>query len=524
MELKSKKMKPPDDRVQLNKSPTGIDGFDEITAGGLPSGRPTLVCGSAGCGKTLFSMEFLVRGATEYDEPGVFIAFEETASDLTENVRSLGFDLDDLIAQKKLDIDFIQLVRHEIDEAGDYDLEGLFVRLAHAIDRIGAKHVVLDTLETLFSGLDNQAILRSELRRLFRWLKDKGVTAVITAERGDGMLTRQGLEEYVSDCVILLDHRVIEQVSTRRLRVVKYRGTTHGTNEYPFLIDEDGFNVLPITSLGLQHDVGNERISSGIAGLDEMLEGQGYFRGSSILVSGTAGSGKTSVATHLANATCSRGEKTLYFAFEESPGQILRNGKSIGIDLKPWVERGLLQFQAIRSTFHGLEMHLLTFHKLVKKLRPSVVIIDPISSMNSGGGQRDATDMVTRLVDFLKVMQITAFLTTLTSSDSSLMKTNIDISSLVDTWLLLRDMEAGGERNRVMYILKSRGMSHSNQLREFSMTADGIRLRDVYLGPEGVLTGSLRELPKKHVKMRHVSAPNKKLTLGDGSYHANVRY
>ncbi len=477
----------------LPKVPTGIQGLDEITGGGLPRGRPTLICGSAGCGKTLLAMEFLVRGAMQHNERGVFMAFEETAQELAQNVRSLGFDLDDLIAQKKLVVDFVRVERHEIEETGDYDLEGLFVRLGHAIDTIGAKRVVLDTIETLFSGLSNQGILRAELRRLFRWLKDRGVTAVITGERGEGTLTRHGLEEYVSDCVILLDHRVIDQVSTRRVRIVKYRGTTHGTNEYPFLIDEDGISVLPITSLGLQHDVTDERISTGIARLDAMLGGEGYFRGSTVLVSGTAGSGKTSLAAHFAHAACGRGEKCLYFAFEESPGQIVRNMRSIGLDLEPWVKKDVLRFHALRSTLHGLEMHLASFQKLIQEFQPEVVIVDPVGSLIQAGSRKDATAMLTRLTDFLKAQRITAFFTNLTSGDASPEKTEVDISSLVDTWLLLRDIELGGERTRAMYVLKSRGMAHSNQIREFLLTDRGIDLKDVYLGPEGVLAGSARE-------------------------------
>ncbi|MPZ45246.1 MAG: circadian clock protein KaiC [Betaproteobacteria bacterium] len=477
----------------LAKTATGIPGLDEITGGGLPRGRPTLVCGSAGCGKTLLAMEFLVRGATQYGEPGVFMAFEENAEELTQNVRSLGFDLEELGKKNKLLIDFVRIERSEIEETGDYDLEGLFVRLGHAIDSIGAKRVVLDTIETLFSGLSNAGVLRAELRRLFRWLKDKGVTAVVTGERGEGQLTRHGLEEYISDCVILLDHRVIDQVSTRRLRVVKYRGTTHGTNEYPFLIDEDGISVLPITSLRLQHAVSDERISSGIPRLDTMLGGHGYYRGSTVLVSGTAGSGKSSLAAHFAHAACERGERCLYFAFEESPGQIIRNMRSIGLDLEPWVKKGLLHFHAMRSTLYGLEMHLATFHKLIKELSPQVVILDPIGSLIQAGSRKDATAMLTRLIDFLKVEGITAFVTHLTSGGEALESTDVEISSIVDTWLLLRDIELGGERNRAMYILKSRGMAHSNQIREFLLTDKGIDLLDVYLGPEGVLIGSMRQ-------------------------------
>ena len=477
----------------LSKAPTGIAGLDEITGGGFPRGRPTLVCGSAGCGKTLLAMEFLVRGVTQFGEPGVFMAFEETSEELTQNVRSLGFDLDDLAEQKKLAVDFVRVERNEIAETGEYDLEGLFVRLGYAIDSVGAKRVVLDTIETLFGGLSNFAIVRGELRRLFRWLKDKGVTAVITGESGDGTLTRHGLEEYVSDCVIHLDHRVTEQVSTRRLRIVKYRGTTHGTNEYPFLIDEDGISVLPVTSLGLQHEVSAERVSSGVPRLDTMLGGEGYFRGSTVLVSGTAGSGKTSLAAHFAAAACQRGERCLHLTFEESPGQLLRNMRSIGIDLEPWVKKGLLQFHSSRASIHGLEMHLASIHKLVREFQPRVVIMDPVGSMVAAGTRRDATVMLTRLIDFLKLQEITALLTNLTSGDEALEKTDVEISSLVDTWLLLRDLELGGERNRVMYVLKSRGMAHSNQMREFLLTNRGVELQDVYIGAEGVLTGSARQ-------------------------------
>lgn len=477
---------------RLPKAPTGIQGLDEITDGGFPRGRPTLICGSAGCGKTLMAMEFLIRGATEYGEPGVFMAFEETSEELAQNVSSLGFDLDKLIADKQVVVDYVRVERNEIEETGDYDLEGLFVRLGYAIDTVGAKRVVLDTIEALFGGLSNQGILRAELRRLFRWLKDKGVTAVITGERGDGELTRHGLEEYVSDCVVFLDHRVIEQVSTRRIRIVKYRGTVHGTNEYPFLIDEDGISVLPITSLGLQHVVTDDRIPSGVTRLDAMLGGKGYFRASTILVSGTAGSGKSSLAAHFIDAACRRKEKCLYFAFEESPAQIVRNMRSIGIDLEPWVTKDLLRFRAMRSSMHGLEMHLATIHKIIRDYRPSVVVVDPVGSLLQVGSLKDTTAMLTRLTDFLKSEGITAFFTNLTAGDQALETSDVDISSLVDTWLLLRDIELGGERNRAMYVLKSRGMAHSNQIREFVLTNHGIDLLDVYLGPEGVLTGSAR--------------------------------
>jgi circadian clock protein KaiC len=479
-------------RGTLPKARTGISGLDEITLGGLPRGRPTLICGSAGCGKTLFGMEFLLRGAQEFGEPGVFIAFEETQKDLTENVRSLGFDLDKLIEQKKLAIDYIHVDPQEIHETGEYDLEGLFLRLGMAIEEVGAKRVVLDTIETLFAGFKNMALLRAELRRLFYWLKEKGVTAVITGERGEGALTRQGLEEYVSDCVILLDHRVHDQVSTRRLRIVKYRGTTHGTNEYPFLIDEDGISVLPVTEMGLDHAVSNERISSGVPRLDTMLGGQGYFRGSSILVSGTAGSGKTTLGASFANATCERGERCLYLAFEESRAQFARNMKSVGMDLDRWIKKGLLKHEASRPQLYGLEMHLAHFHKLVKEFDPQVVIIDPVSNFTSSGTQSDSQAMLMRLIDFLKARGTTAMLLSLTSGGDSLEKTEVGISSIIDTWILMRDIELGGERNRGIYVLKSRGMRHSNQIREFLITPQGIDLLDVYVGPEGVLTGSMR--------------------------------
>src|ERR1700733_11160314 len=482
----------PPARRSLPKAPTGIQGLDDVTGGGLPRGRPTLVCGSAGCGKTLFAMEFLVCGAMEYNEPGVFMAFEETGAELTQNVRSLGFDLDQLVKQKKMVLDFVRVERSEIDETGDYDLEGLFIRLNAAIDSIGAKRVVLDTIETLFSGLQNEGILRAELRRLFRWLKDKGVTAIITGERGDGTLTRRGLEEYVSDCVILLDHRVTDQVSTRRLRIVKYRGTAHGTNEYPFLIDEDGFSVLPVTSLGLQHKVSDERISSGVPRLDTMLGGEGFFRGTTILVSGTAGTGKTSLAAHVVDAACRRGERCLYFSFEESQGQLIRNMRSIGLNLEQWSKKNLLQFHSSRATFYGLEMHLAIIHKIVQEFQPRVVIIDPIGSLIQAGNRRDAHTMLIRLIDFLKQRQVTAFLTNLTSGGEALEKTDVEISSIVDTWLFMRDIELDGERNRALYVLKSRGMAHSNQLREFLLTERGVDLLNVYVGPEGVLTGSSR--------------------------------
>ena len=473
------------------KTPSGIRGLDEITFGGLPKGRPTLIAGGPGSGKTLMSMEFLVRGAVDYNEPGLFMAFEETAEELAQNVSSLGFDLNELIAEKKLLVDYVRVERSEIEETGEYDLEGLFVRLNYAIDSIGAKRVVLDTIESLFAGLGNEAILRAELRRLFRWLKDKGVTAIITAERGESTLTRYGLEEYVSDCVIVLDHRVQNQISTRRIRVVKYRGSVHGTNEYPFLIDEKGISILPITSLTLNYQISKDRVSSGIPRLDAMLEGKGFYKGSTILISGTAGTGKSSISASFANATCQRGERCLYFAFEESPNQIMRNMKSIGINLEPCVEKGLLKFHAVRSTFYGLETHLVQMQKLIEEYKPASVIVDPITNLIAAGEQNDVKSMLTRLIDYLKAKQITTVFTNLTHL-AGLESTESEVSSIMDTWILLRDIELGGERNRGIYILKSRGMAHSNQIREFLITSKGVDIIDVYTGSAGVLTGSAR--------------------------------
>ena len=456
------------------KCPTGIQGLDEVTSGGLPRGRPTLVCGGAGCGKTLLGMEFLVRGATQYNEPGVCVSFEETAKELANNMGSLGFDVNALISQKKLVIDYVHIERSLIEEAGEYDLEALFVRLGQAVDSIGAKRVVLDSIESLFASLSNEAILRSELRRLFRWLKDRKLTAVVTGERGEGGFTRHGLEEYISDCVILLDHRVTETVFTRRLRVVKYRGSTHGTNEYPFLIDQDGISVLPVTSADLKHAVSNERISTGIPALDNMLGGKGYFRGSSILISGTAGTGKTSVAAHFVDAACARGERCIIFSFEESADQVTRNMLSIGINLGRWIHKGLLQFHASRPTTFGLEMHLVKMHKILRNFDPSVVVVDPVTGLTDSGTQAETRSMLLRLIDFLKEKQITALMTTLTGGAAAPEQTEVNISSLVDTWLLLRDIESGGERNRGLYILKSRGAAHSNQIREFLLTDHGV--------------------------------------------------
>src|SRR5450432_201825 len=488
----------------LRKSRTGIRGLDEITGGGLPTGRPTLVCGGAGCGKTLLAMEFLVRGATEYGEPGVFMAFEETGEELTENVASLGFDLKALIAAKKLVLDYVYVDRNEFQETGEYDLEGLFIRLGYAIDCIKAKRVVLDTIEGLFGALPNQSIVRAELRRLFRFLKEKGVTVIMTGERGDGMLTRFGLEEYVSDCVISLDHRVVDQVTTRRIRVVKYRGTTHGTNEYPFLIEADGISIWPITSVQLEHTASTERIPTGIERLDTMLDGKGFYRGSSILLSGTAGTGKTSVAATFAEASCRRGERCLYFSFEESPSQIMRNMGTIGLDMQQWVKKERLQFHTVRPFYHGLEMHLARTIKFITEFAPKVVIIDQISGLDTTGTPLEIKSALMRLLDWLKVKGITVMLTDLTLG-GALERSDAAISPLVDTWVVLRDLETNGERNRGLHILKSRGMASSNQVREFMVTNNGIQLTDVYIGPSGMLTGSARVSQEARERAERVS-------------------
>jgi len=482
------------DPITLPKSPTGIAGLDEVTGGGLPTGRPTLVCGAAGCGKTMLGAEFLVHGATRFGEPGVLMMFEESASELIANTRSLGFDLEKLQKQKKIALDFVRVERSEIEETGEYDLEGLFIRLGHAIDSIKAKRVVLDTVEALFAGVPNQAILRSELRRLFRWLKEKGVTAVITGERGDSTFTRFGLEEYVADCVILLDHRIIDQVSTRRLRVVKYRGSSHGTNEYPFLIGPAGISVLPITSLTLQHVASSKRVSTGLPGLDKMLGGLGAYQGSSILVSGAPGTGKSSVAASFVNAACERGERALLFAYEESESQLLRNMRSIGFDLKRWISKGLLRIEATRPTLHGLEQHLVHMYDLVREFKPNVVAVDPISNLMSNGDETSLKLTLMRLIDFLKTQGTTAMFTSLTSDGgaSAIISSEVGVSSLMDSWLLLSNLAYNGERTRTLQVLKSRGMSHSNQVREFVMSDKGVSLVDVYLYGDQVLTGTAR--------------------------------
>ncbi len=475
----------------LAKLPSGIRGLDEITGGGLPKGRASLVCGGAGSGKTLFALTYLVEGALKYGEPGVFMCFEENEEELAANIASLGYDLDSLIASKKLSVDYVHVERSEIEETGEYDLEGLFVRLDYAIKSVGAKRVGLDTLEALFGGLSNAGVLRAELRRLFRWLKDQGVTSIITAERGEGALTRHGLEEYVSDCVIMLDQRVAEQVATRRLRVVKYRGAAHGTNEYPFLIDSDGISVLPVTSIELAHEVSKERISTGVAGLDEMLGGKGFWRGSSILVSGMAGTGKSTMAAHFVDGACRRGEKAVYFAFEESPHQIVRNMRSVGLDLQQWVDAGLLRFSASRPTFWGLEMHLARMHKEVEQFNPAVVVVDPIYNLSAVGSANEVRLMLLRLIDHLKSRQVSAMFTAI-DADNLKDVEHAGVSSLMDSWLLVQTIEGNGERNRGLYVIKARGIAHSNHIREFLLSDQGVQLRDVYLGEGEVLTGSAR--------------------------------
>ena len=463
---------------ELAKSPSGIQGLDEITNGGLPRGRPTLICGGAGSGKTLLAASFLLNGVVQFDEPGILMTFEETGEELASDLASLGYDLGKLVREGKLIVDYVRVERSEIEETGEYDLEGLFVRLEYAVSSIGAKRIVLDTIESLFAGLSNPGILRAELRRLFRWLKDKGLTAVLTGERGESGLTRQGLEEYVSDAVILLDHRVQEQVSTRRLRIVKYRGSHHGTNEYPFLIDREGLSVLPVTSLGLTHPAIAERVSTGVTRLDDMLSGRGYYRGSTVLLSGTAGTGKTSLAAHFVEAACQRGERCLYFLFEESPQQLMRNMRSIGINLQPWVDRGLLQFHADRPSRFGLETHLAAMQRAVRDFQPAVTVADPVTNLLTVGTQNDVRSMLTRVIDYIKSQGITGLFTSLTPGSKELEETDAGISSLMDTWVVLFINEDNRKRRRWLSVLKSRGMAHSNSVREFILTDHGLQVLD----------------------------------------------
>ena len=493
-------------QAPLPKTPTGIYGLDDITLGGLPKGRPTLITGGAGSGKTMIAMEFVVRGATEFGEPGVFVAFEETGADLVANFASRGYDLEKLQNEKKLQIEYIYIERSEIEETGEYDLEALFIRLGAAIDAIGAKRVVLDTVEVLFAGLSNTAILRAELRRLFRYLKDRGMTAIVTGERGsEATLTRYGLEEYVADCVIVLDHRMQDQIATRRLRVLKYRGSSHATNEFPFIISDSGVSVLPITTLGLQHGASSERVSTGIPALDEMMGGNGYYRGTSVFVTGSAGTGKTSIAAAFAEAACKRGEKSIYFAFEESAGQLIRNMRSIGMDLERWSRKGCLVFHATRPTQYGLETHLASMIRLIDDVNPSIVVLDPISNLMGAGDPGDAKLMLTRLIDYLKLRGMTSVFTSLTGGELYSENREIGISSLMDTWIHVRNLETNGERNRGLHVLKSRGMAHSNRIREFILTDRGIRLVEPYIGPEGLLAGTVRKIQQARDKEEAVA-------------------
>jgi circadian clock protein KaiC len=478
--------------LELPKSPTGITGFDEVSQGGLPTGRPTLVSGPPGAGKSLFALQFLVHGATVCAEPGVFLSFEGTRDKLASDVRGLGIDLDALEQDGRVLVD-AQSMAGQAVATGEFDLEALMVRMAFAVDKIGAKRVAIDSLESLFAAFSSRPdVVRSELLRLFSWLGDRGLTAVITGERAEDSLIRHGMEEFLSDCVVLLDHRVVDEVATRRLRILKYRGSTHGRNEYPFLIGPDGLEVLPITSLGLYQQVNSERLSTGIAGLDEMLGGLGVFRGSSVLVSGTSGTGKTTIGASFASAACQRGERVLFFSFEESQSEIMRNMASVSLDLAGWVDRGLLHFYCERPTTQGLEGHLATMQRQVERIAPTLVVIDPVSSLSRGTSKGDVSAMLTRQIHYLKSAGITAVMTSLTEGGNDLEHTELSISSLVDTWLLTITMQDSGERNRGLYVLKSRGMAHSNQIREFLLSSEGVSLVPVYMGPDGVLTGSAR--------------------------------
>jgi circadian clock protein KaiC len=491
--------------ARIERCPTGIQGFDEILAGGVPCGCPTLICGGPGCGKTLFGLEFITRGA-ERGENGVFVSFEETADELARNVASCGIDVMSFIKSKKVAVDYIEVDPRGMATAGEYDLEGLFIRLRHAIDTTKAKRIVIDSIEALFSGFEDSRLLRAEIGRLFRWLKSIGITAIITAEKGEGNLTRHGLEEYLADCVVFLDHRVSEEHSVRRLRVVKYRGANHATDEFPFLIDEDGISVMPISSVELSYRAPNTRVSTGVKGLDEMLGGKGLFCGSTALVSGTAGTGKTTLATNFANAACERGEKALYLAFEESPSQIMRNMQSTGLRMERWVKKGLLKFDAVRPTAAGLESHLMRMLRTVDRFQPDVVVIDPLTNLLAVGRPLEVKSMITRVIDHLKKNEITAFFTSLTEGGHPIEATDIGVSSLIDTWLLLRDIETQGERNRGLYILKSRGMSHSNQIREFMITDKGVELVDMYVSRNGALVGSARVARETFDRERERSA------------------
>ena len=463
-------------KKQLRKTPTGIEGLDQITHGGLPKGRPTLIYGGAGCGKTLLAAEFIVRGITEFNEAGAFITFEETAQELTENVASLEFDIERLIENKDLFIHEVALGPEEMVELGGYDLNGLFIRIEYAIDSVGAQRLVIDGIETLFSYFTHEQNLRAEIKRLFEWIKKKGVTAVITAESDEvsKKSTKHGIEEYLSDCVIFLDQRIQDEIAVRRLHIVKYRGTRHGTNEYPFLVTENGLSVLPVTVPGLDHEVPTERISTGIPQLDEMFGGKGYYRGSSILISGTAGTGKSSFASYFAKSVCESGKRCIYFSFEESTSQIIRNMQSIGLDLLPFEKQGLLQFHAVRPTMYGLEMHLLTMHRIINEFTPEAVLLDPISNLTSIGTIENIKLMFLRILDHLKKNRITALCTNLTEGGHAQEATEVGVSSIMDTWILLENLRKEDQRQRLISIIKSRGMPHSKSVRSFDLTDHGI--------------------------------------------------
>lgn len=457
----------------LQKASTGIPGLDELTGGGLPVGRSTLVCGGPGCGKTLLATGFLVHGALDLDEPGVFMSFDERVRDLEVNSLSLGYDLANLRERNLLAIDCVHLDRREIgEESGAFDLEGLFIRLDVAVRSVGARRIVFDTIDTLFASLPNEGIVRSEFRRLIAWLREKGLTALITAEQGERTLSRYGIEEYISDCVIVLDHRVKDEISTRRLRIVKYRGGAHDSNEYPFLIGQDGISVLPVRSPRLGQEAPDERVSSGVPGLDEMLEGQGYFKGSSVLVSGNAGSGKTSLAAHFLDSACARGEKCLYFTFDESPRQLIRNMRSIGIDLQTWIDRGQLRCYFARPAEQGLETHLAAMHREVRGFEPAVAVVDPISALLIGGGRRQAKIMALRIADYLKSRGVTTLF--LDDSPEPAPHTDLGISSSADTWILLRTHPEATDGHRKLQIVKSRGMKHALQPQSMEITGSGV--------------------------------------------------
>jgi circadian clock protein KaiC len=463
--------------ASLAKAQTGIPGLDEITRGGLPAGRPTLIYGGPGCGKTILAMEFLVHGAQDLDEPGLFVSFEETEAQLLENFSSFGFGLEELIEKKKLKISYVELSRGEIVEAGAFSLDGLLIRLQHGIVEIGAKRVVLDSLETLFSSLSINERLRNEVARLFRWLRDAGVTAIITGERGQEQFTRHGFEDYVSDCVLLLDHRTVGQISKRRMRIIKYRGSGHATNEFPFLIGETGLSVVPITSIDLGHRACSERVSTGVKDLDEMLGGEGYFKSTTALITGRSGTGKSSLAAAFALAACERGERCLYFSFEESASQVVRNMRSLGMDLEPWVEQGLLAIRSFRPTFRGLEEHLVSVAEQTSLFDPTCVVMDPTTNFVTVGDEEEVKSMLTRILDLLKRRGTTLVMTALTAGVGTPDQTENPLSSLVDTWIVV-DLELRGNvRHRAIHVVKSRGMEHSHEMRELLMSSRGLSIR-----------------------------------------------